>query len=118
MVIGSGKWFSMNREAGAEAPAHDLAAPFMQPASAGVVAAAGAHAAVVLQGRAQAIDCMAESPPITSRETVEGEPPAGYRWTSSLWHTAADGKRDYAVMHGKKSFRSLAPVSSHLRTPR
>jgi YjbE family integral membrane protein len=44
------------------------------------------------------------------------EPPPGYRWVSSAWRTQPDGRRDYAAYHGEKAFRTLAPVSSHLRS--
>lgn len=43
--------------------------------------------------------------------------PPGYRWVSRTWRTLPDGTRDYAALHGRKAFHSLAPVSSHLRPP-
>jgi YjbE family integral membrane protein len=44
--------------------------------------------------------------------------PPGYRWVSRPWRTLPDGTRDYAASYGKTAFRYLAPVSSHLRSPR
>jgi YjbE family integral membrane protein len=44
--------------------------------------------------------------------------PPGYRRISRPWRTLPNGRRDYATLHGEEAFRSLAPVSSHLRQPR
>lgn len=44
--------------------------------------------------------------------------PPGYQWVSRPWRTLPDGTRDYAASYGKTAFRFLAPVSSHLRSPR
>src|SRR5512134_3476378 len=44
--------------------------------------------------------------------------PPGYHWVSCPWRTLPDGTRDYAASYGKTAFRFLAPVSSHLRSPR
>ena len=52
----------------------------------------------------------------TASSTVETPP--GYRWVSRPWRTLPNGRRAYAALHGEGAFRSLAPVSSHLREPR
>jgi YjbE family integral membrane protein len=49
---------------------------------------------------------------------AEEQAPAGYHWVSRSWRTAPDGSRDYAAYHGKTEFRTLEPVSSHLRHSR
>jgi YjbE family integral membrane protein len=48
----------------------------------------------------------------------EEAPPPGYRWSHRRWRVLPDGTRDYAVSHGKESFRVQLPVSSRIRAPR
>jgi YjbE family integral membrane protein len=48
----------------------------------------------------------------------EESAPPGYQWVSRPWRVLPDGTRDYAASYGKTAFRSLVPVSSHLRSPR
>jgi len=55
--------------------------------------------------------------PVAAAPAEEQAPP-GYRWVSRSWRTAPDGSRDYAAYYGKTEFRTLEPVSSHLRDPR
>lgn len=62
---------------------------------------------------AAAVEC-----PAAVERAPEEEAPAGYRWVNRAWRTAPDGTRDYAVYHGKSSFRTLEPVSSRLRQSR
>jgi hypothetical protein len=53
-----------------------------------------------------------------SAGSTQEAPPPGYRWVKRAWVILPDGSRDYAMLHGLKSFRFLAPMSSRLRTPR
>lgn len=48
----------------------------------------------------------------------EGAAPPGYQWVSRPWRVMPDGTRDYAASYGKSAFRTLVPVSSHLRSSR
>lgn len=45
----------------------------------------------------------------------EETPPPGYHWVTRPWRILPDGKREYAAVHGKSHFRSLEPISSHLK---
>jgi len=42
-------------------------------------------------------------------------PPPGYHWVTRPWRVLPDGTREYAAAHGKSHFRSLEPISSHLK---
>jgi len=48
-------------------------------------------------------------------DIAEEQAPPGYHWVSRPWRTAPDGSREYAAYQGKTEFRTLEPVSSHLR---
>jgi len=52
-------------------------------------------------------------------DLIESEaPPPGYRWVTKRWRMLPGGVRDYAALHGLTTFRSLAPVSSRIRSER
>jgi len=113
-VIGVGKWLSIP---GAE----EKPEPSLQP----LPVATGTSNRISLTSESrefvgspekQASDAVS----LTKRVDLDAadSAPIGYRWVSSQWHTGADGRRDYAAMHGQESFRRLAPMSSHLRPPR
>jgi YjbE family integral membrane protein len=55
---------------------------------------------------------------LAKTESSPVDTPPGYRWVSRPWRTLPNGRRAYAALHGEGAFRSLAPVSSHLREPR
>jgi len=59
-----------------------------------------------------------ERPVVDHGDDGSQDPPVGYRWVSRPWRTLPDGHRDYAALHGEQAYRSLAPVSSHVRPPR
>ena len=56
--------------------------------------------------------------PVAVGAPAEEQAPPGYHWVSRPWRTAPDGSRDYAAYHGQTEFRTLEPVSSHLRHQR
>ena len=62
----------------------------------------------------------AANPGSATAKVAEAEEPApvGYRWVQRASQVLPDGTRDYAAYHGKKAFRYLLPVSSHVRPPR
>jgi YjbE family integral membrane protein len=45
-------------------------------------------------------------------------PPPGYHWVTRPWRVLPNGKREYAAVHGKSHFRTLEPISSHLKPTR
>jgi len=51
---------------------------------------------------------------------IDGEEaaPPGYHWVTRPWRILPDGKREYAAVFGKSHFRTLEPISSHLKPPR
>jgi hypothetical protein len=51
---------------------------------------------------------------------IDGDeaPPPGYHWVTRPWRLLPDGTRDYAALHGVSHFRSLEPISSHLKPAR
>ena len=51
---------------------------------------------------------------------IDGEEaaPPGYHWVTRPWRILPDGKRQYAAVFGKSHFRTLEPISSHLRPNR
>ena len=48
---------------------------------------------------------------------IDGEeaPPPGYHWVTRPWRVLPEGTREYAAIHGKSHFRSLEPISAHLK---
>ena len=48
---------------------------------------------------------------------IDGDeaPPPGYHWVTRPWRILPDGTREYAALHGVSHFRSLEPISSHLK---
>jgi YjbE family integral membrane protein len=116
-VVATGKWFSTKEEVASEVDTA-IDAVFGQPQPDPLLAeapeapqtpAAGPHE----RAEAAPIACSA----LAANEAIDA-PPVGYRWVSHQWRTGPGGKRDYAAMHDRGSFRTLAPQSSHLRSPR
>jgi YjbE family integral membrane protein len=118
-VVGTGKWFSWKGAAQEEPAAEEASAQPVLAAAASVEAVDAPVAAPVNAVAGEA--ARSASAPI-ARATLDAndsaEPPVGYRWVSTQWHTGRDGKRDYAALHGVRSFRTLAPMSGRVRPPR
>jgi YjbE family integral membrane protein len=116
-VVGAGKWFSWKQEAAQEERAAEQEkAQSAHAASAEADAPGGAPSGA---GAGEA--ARSASAPFTRAKLDPADPaqaPIGYHWVSTQWHTGRDGKRDYAAMHGVRSFRTLAPMSGHTRPPR
>jgi YjbE family integral membrane protein len=120
-VVGTGKWFSF-KEAAAEVEA-TIGASISQPQAVPLPLSESAAAAAAENAMPSSTDV--ERPvtaPLARTAITPGQDvasvPAGYRWLSSQWHTGADGRRDYAAMHGMESFRRLAPMGGRVRAPR
>jgi len=53
---------------------------------------------------------------VVDLQKLDEEPaPPGYHWVSRPWRILPDGTREYAHLQGKTGFRTLVPVSAHLR---
>jgi YjbE family integral membrane protein len=71
---------------------------------------------VVFAGKwlaARAVKAMPEAAVVPDPEDA---PPPGYHWVTKPYRVLPDGTHDYAINHGKTEFRTLVPVSSHLRS--
>jgi YjbE family integral membrane protein len=44
------------------------------------------------------------------------QPPPGYHYVTRPYRVLPNGTRDYAIYHGKTGYRSVLPISSHLRS--
>ncbi len=120
-VVGTGKWFTW-REAAQDVQATVEAAsaqPTLTPAVAvEAVDAPAAPPMASVAGEAAQSTLVSSARVALDADDGHAAPPIGYRWISSPWHTGSDGKRDYAAMHGVRSFRALAPMSGRVRAPR
>jgi len=86
-----------------------------------IAAPVGATAVVVAAGKWLANAAIRRGEAVAARTIVidESEPaPPGYHWVTRPWRVLPNGKREYAAVHGMSHFRTLEPVSSHLRSPR
>jgi YjbE family integral membrane protein len=117
-VVGTGKWFSL-KEAAADVRVtvdQALAEPVAVAAATGEPTdePTGQAASAVEQAlsRPTPIACVSHNP------YESADAPVGYHWVSSPRRTGADGRRDYAALHGMQSFRSLAPMSGRVRPAR
>jgi YjbE family integral membrane protein len=119
-VVGTGKWFSF-KEAAAEVEA-TIGAAILQPQLVPLPLPESADAVAAENGLYSPADTERPAAPLARAAIGPDQDaagaPAGYHWLSSQWHTGADGRRDYAAMHGMESFRRLAPVSGRVRAPR
>jgi hypothetical protein len=76
---------------------------------------------VVAAGKWLAAAAVRRGEEVAARTIVIDEsepPPPGYQWVTRPWRILPDGKREYAAVLGKSHFRTLEPVSSHLKQPR
>ena len=78
----------------------------------------GATVGVVAVGKWMAWRAQKEMPDAHVVPDLADQPPPGYHYVTRPYRVAPDGTRDYAIFHGKSAFRSLHPVSSHLRSRR
>jgi YjbE family integral membrane protein len=86
-----------------------------------IAAPVGATAGVVAIGKWLAAAAVRRGEHVAAKTIVvdaSEPPPPGYHWVTRPWRILPDGKREYAAVHGKSHFRTLEPVSSHLRQPR
>ncbi|MCC6533896.1 MAG: TerC family protein [Burkholderiales bacterium] len=114
-VIGAGKWLS-----GGDSETPKAEAEALQPIPVPVGDAPLTRVSLTAQALAgRSAEAGNAQTPMKIQGGVDSgeEPPIGYRWVTSQWHTGPDGHRDYATLHGEKAFRSLAPISSRLRRP-
>jgi YjbE family integral membrane protein len=79
-------------------------------------------AAAVRKSDERAATAASKSEHAAAAHTIVSEhsetPPPGYHWVSRPWRVLPNGKREYAAIYGKSHFRTLEPVSSHLKSPR
>jgi YjbE family integral membrane protein len=120
-VVGTGKWFTWKESAqeSQETVESGIAEPTLTPA----IAIEAGDASVQAPIGSIAAEAARSAPASLARIALDADddhaaPPIGYRWVSSQWHTGSDGRRDYAAMHGMRSFRALAPMSGRVRPPR
>ena len=81
----------------------------------------GATLAVVAIGKAFAAAAIRRGESLAIETIViDGQeaPPPGYHWVTRPWRILPDGKREYAAVHGQSHFRTLEPISSHLKPTR
>jgi YjbE family integral membrane protein len=86
-----------------------------------IAAPVGATAVVISAGRWLAAAAIRRGEDVAVRTIVVDEseaPPPGYHWVTRPWRVLPNGEREYAVVYGKSHFRTLEPISSHLRPPR
>jgi YjbE family integral membrane protein len=118
-VVGTGKWFSWKESAQEEHAADQASA---QPALAAAASVEAVDGPVTAPVNAVAGEAARPASAPLARASLESndlaQAPIGYHWVSSPWHTGRDGKRDYAALHGVRSFRTLAPMSGRTRPPR
>ena len=117
-VVGTGKWFNWKESTQEE----HAAEASVQPALAAAASGETVDAIVAAPVNAAAGEAAPSASAPLARTMLDAndsaEAPIGYHWVSSPWHTGRDGKRDYAAMHGLRSFRTLAPMSGRVRRPR
>ncbi len=79
-------------------------------------------AAAVRKSDERAATAVSKSEHAAAAHTIVSEqsetPPPGYHWVTRPWRVLPNGKREYAAVYGKSHFRTLEPVSSHLKSPR
>jgi YjbE family integral membrane protein len=86
-----------------------------------IAAPVGATALVVAAGKWLAAAAIRRGEDVAAKTMVIDEsepPPPGYHWVTRPWRILPNGKREYAAVHGKSHFRTLEPVSSHLKSAR
>jgi hypothetical protein len=86
-----------------------------------IAAPVGATGVVIAVGRWMAAAAIRRGEAVAVETIVidESEPaPPGYHWVTRPWRILPNGKREYAVVYGQSHFRTLEPVSSHLKAPR
>ena len=86
-----------------------------------IAAPVGATAGVVIAGKWLAAAAIRRGERAAAATIVIDESeaaPPGYHWVTRPWRILPNGKREYAAVHGKSHFRTLEPVSSHLKQPR
>ena len=84
-----------------------------------IAAPGGATALVVTAGKWLAAAAIRRGERVAVETIVvdeSGAAPPGYHWVTRPWRILPDGKREYAAVHGKSHFRTLEPVSLHLKS--
>src|SRR5690606_16854505 len=117
-VVGTGKWVTWEESAQEVQATVDAASA--QPTLTPPVAVETVDASAAALNASVAGEAARSAPASLAYAALDAHddhaaPPIGYRWVSSPWHTGSDGTRDYAAMHGLRSFRALAPMSGRVR---
>jgi hypothetical protein len=86
-----------------------------------IAAPVGATAAVIAAGKWLAAAAIRRGEQVAVETVVidENDPaPPGYHWVTRPWRVLPNGKREYAAVYGQSHFRTLEPISSHVKEPR
>jgi YjbE family integral membrane protein len=75
----------------------------------------GATIGVIGVGKWMASRAQKQMPEAQVVPDATDQPPPGYHYVTRPYRVMPDGTRDYAIYHGQREFRSIQPVSSHLR---